>query len=56
MLCEEIETKWEQTNARQQEHKLLAPLIAALNAERNRQIEGMVNAMLRFIEKLESVP
>lgn len=43
---------WERTDSRAEERRLIEPLLAALDRERERQIDGMVAAMERFVAAL----
>jgi len=43
---------WELTRSRAEERRLIEPLLAALDRERERQIEGMLTAMERFLAAL----
>jgi hypothetical protein len=45
---------WENSASRRQERMLLEPLIAALDRERQRQIDAMVRAMNLFVEMLHA--
>ena len=52
VLSTQATDAWEMTASYQQERMLLAPLIAALDRERQRQIGRMVGAMNQFVELL----
>jgi hypothetical protein len=54
VLYLQAKEKWEITASRRRERVLLAPLIAAFDRERQRQVDAMVRAMNQFLEMLQA--
>ena len=54
ILLQQCREKWEMTAPRREERTLLEPLIAALDRERERQLQLMVRAMNRFTATLHA--
>jgi len=53
-LHEQAQQAWEMTESRRRERQLIEQLFGAVERERQRQIEGMVAAMNRFIASLHA--
>lgn len=51
-IREETRAAWQRTESRRREKELLRAVLVALDAERERQVAGMVNAMIRFLAVL----